>query len=79
MSGLSRDQVELLVQCRQEQTLTELMIGCGRSNRTKFSASLIKPLLAAGLLELTIPSKPRSRLQRYRTTGAGKQVIGRDR
>lgn len=79
MSGLSRDQVELLVQCRQEQTLAELMINSGRSNRTKFRASLIKPLLAEGLLELTIPSKPRSRLQRYRTTVAGKQVIGRDR
>lgn len=79
MSGLSRDQVELLAQCRQEQTLAELMINSGRSNRTKFRASLIKPLLAEGLLELTIPSKPRSRLQRYRTTVAGKQVIGRDR
>ena len=70
-SGPSRDQVEILRLCRQERTLVELMHVCGRRNRTKFRNSVIKPLLEAGFLVLTIPGKPRSRMQRYRTTEAG--------
>jgi len=70
-SGLSQDQVEILRLCRQERTLVELMNASGRRNRTKFRDSFIKPLLEEGFLVLTIPGKPRSRMQRYRTTGAG--------
>ena len=70
-SGPSRAQVEILRLCRQERTLVELMNASGRHNRTKFRDSFIKPLLEEGFLVLTIPGKPRSRLQRYRTTEAG--------
>jgi len=44
----------------------------GRADRTKFRDGIVKPLIEAGLLELTIPDKPRSRMQRYRTTEAGR-------
>lgn len=47
----------------------------GRSDRTKFRDSLVRPLIEAGLLELTIPDKPRSRLQRYRVTEAGRAAL----
>ena len=47
----------------------------GRQNRTKFRDSLVKPLIEAGLLELTIPDKPRSRLQKYRLTEKGRQAL----
>jgi ATP-dependent DNA helicase RecG len=70
-SGLSQDQVEILGLCREQRTLVELMNVSGRRNRTKFRDSFIKPLLEAGLLVLTVPGKPRSRMQRYRTTEAG--------
>jgi ATP-dependent DNA helicase RecG len=70
-SGPSRDQVEILRLCRQERTLVELMNASGRRNRTKFRDSFIKPLLEEGFLVLTIPGKPRSRMQRYRTTAVG--------
>jgi len=70
-SGLSQDQVKILRLCRQERTLVELMNASGRRNRTKFRDSFIKPLLEEGFLVLTIPGKPRSRMQRYRTTAAG--------
>ena len=43
----------------------------GRADRTKFRDGVVKPLIEAGLLELTIPDKPRSRMQKYRTTEAG--------
>ncbi len=48
-----------------------LMQVVGRTNRTKFRDGLIKPLIEVGLLELAIPDRPRSRLQRYRTTPVG--------
>jgi len=70
-SGLSQDQVEILRLCRQERTLVELMNASGRRNRTKFRDSFIKPLLEEGFMVLTIPGKPRSRMQRYRTTETG--------
>lgn len=70
-SGLSPAQVEILRLCRQEQPLIAMLKAAGRQNRTKFRDSFVKPLVATGLLELTIPGKPQSRLQKYRTTEAG--------
>jgi ATP-dependent DNA helicase RecG len=37
-----------------------------------FRLAYLLPALADGLLEMTIPDKPRSRLQKYRLTEAGK-------
>lgn len=71
----SRHQVEILRNCREECTLLELMAVVGRSDRTKFRHQVLGPLLQAGLIEMTIPDKPRSRNQRYRTTAAGLAVL----
>jgi len=38
--------------------------------------ALAKPLIEVGLLELTVPDKPRSRMQRYKTTAAGLAALG---
>ncbi len=43
----------------------------GRKDRTKF----IKTLVESGLLEMTIPGKPRSSKQRYRTTDLGREIL----
>ena len=51
----------------------------GRTNRTKFREGVLKPLIEAGLLEPTIPDKPRSRMQRYKTTGAGLAMLEKER
>jgi len=75
-SGLSRDQVEVLRLCRQEQPLVAMMNVVGRQNRTKFRDGLVKSLIEAGLLELTIPDKPRSSKQKYRLTEKGRRVLG---
>ncbi len=76
-SGPSRDQVAILRKCREEQPLTVLMQVAGRSNRTKFRDRMLSPLLAAGLLEPTIPDKPRSSRQRYRLTDAGREYLAK--
>ena len=44
-------------------------------HRQHFYLEYLHPLLEAGLLELTIPDKPRSPKQRYRTTAAGRAVL----
>ncbi|WP_061213905.1 Fic family protein [Syntrophomonas wolfei] len=36
----------------------------------------IEPLLADGFIEMTVPDKPNSRLQKYRLTDSGKAFIG---
>ena len=47
----------------------------GRSDRTKFRRQVLNPLIAAGLIEMTIPDKPRSSLQRYRLTDKGRRWL----
>jgi ATP-dependent DNA helicase RecG len=85
-SGPSRDQVgtrfqltqehrALLAKMDGEHAITELMAWANRSNRTKFRNQLLTPLLAQGLMEMTIPDKPNSSKQRYRLTPSGEQIV----
>jgi len=74
-SGPSRDQVALLRKCLSEASLTDMMAVVGRANRTKFRDQVLVPLLDQGLVEMTVPDKPRSSRQRYRLTAVGRQVL----
>jgi ATP-dependent DNA helicase RecG len=56
-------------------TREELQGVLGLKDRMHFQKAYLEPLLAAGWLEMTIPDKPRSRLQRYRTTAAGQETL----
>ena len=73
--GLSRDQAQVLELAATPRSLQELMEPSGRTNRTKFRDQVVGPLLEAGLLEMTIPDKPTSPRQQYRTTPAGRRLI----
>jgi len=53
----------------------ELMDRIGLSHRPTFLYSYLRPALAAELIEMTIPDKPRSTKQRYRLTPKGKQIL----
>ncbi len=74
-SGLSRDQVAVLHHSVADKSLMELMAVVGRKNRTKFRDQVINPLLASDFLRMTIPTKPKSRLQKYRLTDKGRRKI----
>ena len=47
----------------------------GKSDRTKFRNQVLRPLLEEGLLEMTIPDKPRSSKQKYRLTAKGRELL----
>ena len=53
----------------------QLMDAAGATNRTRFREQVVRPLLTAGLLEMTIPDKPRSSRQGYRTTPAEVELL----
>jgi ATP-dependent DNA helicase RecG len=74
-SGLSRDQVEILRKCLADSPIADLMAVADRANRTKFRDQVLNPLLADALLEMTIPDKPTSSKQRYRTTDIGRNLL----
>jgi ATP-dependent DNA helicase RecG len=63
-SALSEHQVQVLAASRDPKTIASLQQLCNRADRTKFRDQVVRPLLEAGLLEMTIPDKPRSSRQR---------------
>jgi predicted transcriptional regulator len=73
--GPSWHQVEILRKCLAGAEIAVLMTIAERVNRTKFRDRVLKPLLAANLLAMTIPDKPTSRNQRYRTTDKGRTLL----
>jgi len=74
-SAPSRHQVEILLNCQKEQAIGDLMKIADRSDRTKFRNQVLKPLIDAGWVEMTIPHKPTSSKQKYRLTDIGKQLL----
>ena len=58
-----------------EKTGNEIMKIAGYSSRTGNFKKGLQRLLDYQLLELTIPDKPRSRLQRYQLTEAGQKLV----
>ena len=78
-SGLSRDQVEkLLLMMVKPVSATELRTRMGLQNATKFREKYLNPLIAVGVIKMTIPDKPNSRLQQYVLTEKGKAAIKRE-
>jgi len=77
--ALSRHQVQILHNCLEERAIGDLMEIEDRSDRTKFRNQVLRPLLDAGLIEMTIPDKPTSSKQKYRLTETGKQILNQDK
>jgi len=70
------DEQKLVLQnCRVASSLKELMVLVGRIDRTKFTRSIITPLVKMNLLEMTIPDNPRNRNQKYKLSKYGNEII----
>jgi ATP-dependent DNA helicase RecG len=65
----------LLEAAAGEVTRVQLQTAAGMKDREHFRKEYLQPLLDAGLLEMTIPNKPRSSKQRYRLTATGRAVL----
>jgi len=69
----SSDPVELLLEHLKqgEQSSGELRVKLHLTHRTNFRKNYLTPALEQGLIEMTLPDKPNSRLQKYRITDKG--------
>lgn len=80
VTGQVTDEVlKLIIIAGQEMTRTELMNKLELSSRANFVKLYLTPALEAGLIEMTIPDKPNSRLQKYRLTDIGNAVINQQK
>ena len=78
VTGQVTDQVkQLLAVLSGEMGRNELQAALKLVNRSHFTTAYLKPALAAGLIEMTLPDKPTSRNQRYRRTAAGQALADR--
>ncbi|MFZ4395157.1 MAG: Fic family protein [Kiritimatiellia bacterium] len=68
------EQVRKVLETLKTDTLTgnEIMNGLGMAHRPTFLYKYMQPAVQAGLIEMTIPDKPNSRLQKYRLTDKGR-------
>ena len=55
------------------KSTVEIASELGLSSTSYVTRTYLRPMVEAGLLEYTVPGKPTSRNQRYRTTGKGRQ------
>lgn len=67
------DQVSVF--CREPRSAKDIMVKLGLKHKPTFRSNYLIPLMSMGILEMTIPDKPQSRLQKYRTTKAGMEII----
>ncbi|MBI5039389.1 MAG: hypothetical protein HZC13_06495 [Nitrospirae bacterium] len=67
--------MKILNFCLQPQKASAIQELLKLRHRETFYNNYLNPLLKEGLLVLTIPEKPKSRLQRYRITDKGKRLL----
>lgn len=68
---------QVLDHCREPRRSSEIMALLGLRHWKTFQANYLMPLLAAGLLAMTVPDKPRSGKQRYVITARGEAWLSK--
>lgn len=66
--------LSMLLRANKPLQRSELQKRLGLKDRESFRLSYLQPSLKAGLVEMTIPDKPQSRLQAYRLSKRGLQL-----
>jgi len=76
-TGEVTGEVRRLLDILQQKPLgrTEMQVLLGLKSQANFRDRYLLPVLKAGYIERTIPAKPNSRLQKYRLTQKGRQVM----
>ena len=64
----------LIVALQGEMSRAELMETLELRDRSHFLRAYLQPGLDSGVIEMTVPDRPRSKLQRYRLTASGMQA-----
>ena len=74
--SISKEEIlEMLNICRTPQRISDLMKHFNWNNRTKFRVKYLSPLIDFELLTITIPEKPKSPYQKYKTTEKGDRLL----
>jgi hypothetical protein len=69
----------LLFVLKGEMSRQDLQSALSLKNTDYFRLTYITPALEKGYIEMTLPDKPNSRLQKYRLTDKGKKRLKRER
>ena len=56
---------EIIKYCKTPRTRTEIQEFCGLISKRSFNENHMKPMIAIGILKMTIPDKPTSQNQKY--------------
>ena len=75
VTGEVTGEVRLLPEKSGEMTRQRLQEALGLKHEDHFREAYLTPALRSGLIEMTIPDKPRSSKQRYRLTAAGNKYL----
>ena len=75
VTGEVAPEVRLLRVLSGEMARLDIQEALGLKHEDHFRKSYLLPALQAGLIEMTIPDKPRSSKQRYRLTLAGSEYL----
>lgn len=66
--------LDLIIHLDGEMSREEIQQKLKLTHRENFRKFYLKPSLAAGIIEMTLPDKPNSRYQKYRLTEKGKKM-----
>lgn len=76
---VSQEISRLLSVMQGEVSRLDIQRNLNLKGRANFEARYLKPSLDEGFIEMTIPDKPKSRLQKYRLTEKGKRILEQSR
>ena len=74
-SLLTKISAVIVALSQQTCSITDLMEQTGEKNKNRFRQNVLRPLVDAGLIELTIPDSPNSPKQKYALTEKGKRLF----